>query len=570
MAGGLWQRLENRYALWQARRVRVATGFASQPEPRSIGHFARGRQLIAGNFQFSGQLVEAKGKSIWDVAAGSGTAFQAEVQGFGWLDDLAAVGDTAARKRAQDWTFQWIAAHGRSHAFGWTPDLTGRRLIRWVNHAFLLLQGQDRAGSQAYFRALTVQVAYLARQWKRAAPGLARFEALTGLIVAGLALQGVQGHASVAVTELARDCLREVDAEGGIATRNPEELLEVFTLLNWAEMALSEAGRGVPAELTAAIARIAPTLRALRHADGGLARFHGGGRGLEGRLDTALANAGVKAVPGPGLAMGFARLSAGRTTVITDAAPPAGGRAGLSAHASTLAFEMTSGRRPVVVNCGSGRPFGAEWELAGRATASHSTLALDGVSSSRIGRDGRDLVERAGVTQAQMAHDGAGHHLSVAHTGWSVTHGLMHGRVLTLDALGRRLTGTDTLESVTPGERKRLSQVLGSNPDGVGFALRFHLHPDVDASIDLGGTAVSLALKSGEIWVFRHDGRTKLSLEPSVHLEKGRLQPRPARQIVLSGHAGGFETRIGWTLAKAQDTPLAIRDLDRDDMPVPV
>ena len=28
------------------------------------------------------------------------------------------------------------------------------------------------------------------------------------------------------------------------------------------------------------------TLRALRHADGGLARFHGGGRGIDGRLDT--------------------------------------------------------------------------------------------------------------------------------------------------------------------------------------------------------------------------------------------------------------------------------------------
>ncbi len=574
MAGGLWQGLENRWALWRAGRVRAATGFASQPEPRSIGLYARGKQLTAGNFQFAGQLVEAKGQTIWQAAAGKGAAFQAEVQGFGWLDDLAAVGDGAARRRAQDWTFGWIAAQGRGFgrggAAGWTPDLAGRRVIRWVNHAFFLLQGQDKAGSAAYFRALTVQVAYLARMWKRAAPGLPRFEALTGLIVAGLALEGVQGQAAGAVVALARDCLREVDDEGGIATRNPEDLLEVFTLLNWAEMALSEAGRGVPPELTEAVARIAPTLRSLRHADGGLARFHGGGRGLEGRLDTALANAGVKAVPGAGLAMGFARLAAGRTTVIVDAAPPPGGRAGILAHASTLAFEMTSGRRPVVVNCGSGRPFGADWELAGRATASHSTLALEGASSSRIGRDGRDMAERAGVTQAQVAHDGGGHHLSVAQTGWSATHGLLHGRVLTLDTQGRRLTGTDTLEAVTPGERKRFRQLCEAHPEGVGFALRFHLHPDVDTSIDLGGTAVSLALKSGEIWVFRHDGRLKLSLEPSVYLEKGRLQPRPALQIVLSGLASAEETRIGWTLAKAQDTPLAIRDLDRDEMPVPV
>jgi len=69
---------------------------------------------------------------------------------------------------------------------------------------------------------------------------------------------------------------------------------------------------------------------------------------------------------------------------------------------------------------------------------------------------------------------------------------------------------------------------------------------------------------------FRHDGHAKLSLVPSVYLEKGRLKPRPARQIVLSTRATGFETQIGWTLAKAQDTPLAIRDLDREELPVPV
>ncbi len=549
--------------------MRAATGFASVPEPKSIGLFARGKQLVAGNFQYGGRLIEAKGASIWDVAAREG--FGAEAQGFGWLDDLAAVGDGAARKCAQDWTFQWIAAQGQGRGAGWTPDLTGRRVIRWVNHSVLLLQGQGRAAQEAYFRCLTTQVAYLARQGRKAAPGLPRFEALAGLVVAGLALEGIDaGPLAEGVAALARDCQREVDAEGGVATRNPEDLLEVFTLLIWAAMALVEAGRAVPDDMAAAIARIAPTLRALRHADGGLARFHGGARGAEGRLDMALAASGVRVGPLPALAMGYARFAAGRTTVLVDVAPPPGGRAGVGAHASTLAFELTSGRRALVVNCGSGRAFGPDWELAGRATASHSTVSLEGVSSSRIGREGRDLTERAGVTGPQMAQDGAGQHLSVSHTGWAVTHGLVHGRVLTLDASGRRLTGTDTLEAVTPGERKRLAQVMAARPEGVPFCLRFHLHPEVDARVDLGGTAVSLALKSGEIWVFRHDGRGKLGLEPSVYLEKGRLQPRPAQQIVLSGVAGAGDTRIGWTLAKAQDTPLAIRDLDREEMPVPV
>ena len=388
--------------------------------------------------------------------------------------------------------------------------------------------------------------------------------------MAGLALDGLHDLTGPALAALARDCRREVDAQGGIPTRSPEELLEVFTLINWSVLALREAGRDAPADITAALDRIAPTLRSLRHADGGLARFHGGGRGLEGRLDLALAQSGVRGGPRHGLAMGFARLSAGRSTVIVDCAPPPGGRAGRSAHASTLAFELTSGRRPVIVSCGSGAPFGDAWQRAGRATPSHSTLSLDGFSSSRFGKGGDEvLADRAPILGLQQADDAGGHHVSAAHGGWSATHGLTHGRVLTLDVQGRRLTGTDLLEARTPAERKCLAPLIGDGR-GIPFAIRFHLHPDVDAQVDMGGSAVSLALKSGEIWVFRHDGRAEMRLEPSVLLEKGRLAPRATKQIVLSALAEGFETRIGWTLAKAQDTPLAIRDLDREELPVPV
>ncbi len=246
-------------------------------------------------------------------------------------------------------------------------------------------------------------------------------------------------------------------------------------------------------------------------------------------------------------------------------------RGGRDAHASTLGFELTSGRRPLVVSCGSGRSFGAEWRQAGRATASHSTLALDGFSSSRLDAREQALADRANVTLFRQGDDATGVHLHLAHDGWVATHGLTHRRDLHLSANGRTLTGADTLIAEGHANNLRFERLLTRGGlTGVAFALRFHLHPDVDATLDMGGAAVSLVLKSSEIWVFRHDGHARLSLEPSVYLEAGRLKPRPSRQIVLSGRAIGIETRLGWTLAKAQDTPLAIRDLDRDDLPVPL
>lgn len=570
---------------WQARRsgfldrlharlsalARPATGFTSQPEPRTIGSFARGRQLTGGNFLFAGFLVEAPDTGLWDLPMPS-AAFEEELHGFTWLDDLAAVGDAAARQRAQAWTMDWIARHGRGRGPGWMPDLTGRRLIRWINHAIFLLNGQEKEGSDAYYRSLAQQTIFLSRRWKSAAPGLPRFEALTGLIYAGLALEGMTRHVAPAAKALAHECRSQIDAEGGIPTRNPEELLEVYTLLTWAAAALSDAGQIPPRDHLQAIERITPTLRALRHADGGLARFHGGGRGAEGRLDQALAVSGVRAQVNTGLSMGFARLSEGRSSVIVDATAPPSGPVSGNAHASTLAFELTSGRRPVIVSCGSGASFGAEWRRAGRATQSHSTLAIEGYSSSRLGvkrlsggRAGEFLVDVPHDLGLQQSAGPEGHSLTAWHDGYVSTHGLIHVRKLDLSFDGRALVGEDTLGAFSDAQQRRFEHALDrAKLQGIAYALRFHLHPDVDATLDMGGTAVSLALKSGEIWVFRHDGHAELRLEPSVYLETGRLKPRATKQISLSSRVLEGARQINWTLAKAQDTPLGVRDLVTD------
>ncbi len=561
----------NRYHARLSTFGRAATGFTSQPEPRTIGSFARGRQLTAGNYQFAGHLIESLETSIWDLDMPS-LAFEEKLHGFRWLDDMAAVGDGPAREKAQGWLFGWLDRYGKGKGIGWTPDLTGRRLIRWINHAFFVLSGQDSDASNAYFRSLGHQTTFLSKRWKSAEPGLARFEALTGLIYAGLALTGMEQHVKPAVKALAKECKDHIDQEGGIPTRNPEELLEVFTLLIWAASALSESGQTAHKDHLDAIERIAPTLRALRHSDGGLARFHGGGRGIEGRLDHALAASGVRAMVNTGLSMGYARISAGRTSVIVDASRPPTGAASSEAHASTLAFEVSSGRRPLIVNCGSGVTFGDEWRRAGRATPSHSTLGIDGYSSSRMGAgsvvaglEREWLVDTPSSVEMRQIADQEGIRFQAGHDGYHSTHGLTHMRRLDLSADGRALSGEDTLVAVSDDSKKRFDMLAGGKAHvGIPYTVRFHLHPDVDAELDMGGTAVSMVLKSGEIWVFRHNTGAELLLEPSVYLERNRLKPRATKQIILSARAMEYASRVSWRLSKAQDTPMSLRDLNRD------
>jgi uncharacterized heparinase superfamily protein len=575
-AGNLSQRYQRAMHRLQARRAgfyKPATGFVSQPEPRSIGSFAKGRQLAAGNIMLAGHLIEAPNAMLWDIDPPD-LMFAQDAHGFAWLDDLAAAGDMNARKLAQDWVFGWIERYDTGRGAGWLPDLTGRRLIRWIHHALFILQGRTPEESERFFRALGRQTIFLAKRWSATTHGLPRFEALTGLIYASLSLTGMEQYVQPATRALARECRSQIDKTGGIPTRNPEELLEVFTLLTWSATALKEAG-WTPAEShQKALRRMAPTLRTLRHSDGGLARFHGGGRGLDGRLDHALLQSGNRDMNSDGLAMGFARLSSGRTSIIVDAEIPPQARAAVNAHASTLAFEMTSGRRAVIVNCGSGDTFGEDWRSAGRTTPSHSSLYIEGQSSARLGRKlsyggivREVLVEGPKQVPIEMTHGLDAISFNGAHDGYVAKYGLTHVRELQLSLDGRELSGEDLLIAIEERHKKTFDRALEAGKlEGIYTQIKFHLHPEVDANLDLVGNAVSLALKSGEVWVFRHDGVAELSVEPSVYLERGRLQPRATKQIVLSRRVMEYGTRTRWSLAKAQDTALAVRDTLREEV----
>ena len=556
-----------------ATRTKAATAFVSSPEPRTIGSFAKGRQLVAGNYLFAGHLVTAPQTELWDVPVPD-ASFENEVHGFAWLDDLVALGDAKARAAASSWVWEWIARFGKGHGPGWTPDLTGRRLIRWINHALFLLRGKESRESVAFYRSLAHQTRFLSRRWQSAAPGLPRFEALTGLIYASLALEGLEDLAEPAIKALSKECTEQIDDEGGVPTRNPQELLDVFMLLTWAAAALSEAEKSVPAAVLEAIDLIAPALRTLRHADGSLARFHGGGRGTEGWLDHALSNSGIKTKSPDGLSMGYARLSAGRVSVIIDATPPPDGRANVNAHASTLAFEMTSGRRPMIVNCGSGVSFGAEWRRAGRATPSHSTLSLDGYSSARL-EDMDDVTKREALVDAprhvpiEIGRAPDGMRFQGGHDGYVLTHGLTHARTLEMTFDGRALAGEDMLLALEDPDRRRFDKAMDAvRLAGVPYDVRFHVHPEAEVRLDLGGTAVSITLKSGEVWVFRSEG-VPLRLEPSVYLETGRLKPRAAQQIVLSGRATDYVTRVRWSLSKPQESAIGVRDITQNELELP-
>lgn len=538
----------NRMLAKRARPNVMLEKFDHYPEPRSIGSFEVGQELLQGKFVFAGKMVEGSTQTIWSIPAPS-EGFTEEMHGFNWLDDLAAVGDKAARQLAQDWVRGWIRYYGDGNGPGWTSALTGQRVLRICAHAKFLFRGLEPDHKADIFTSIARQLNYLGKSWRREKGGQARLEALTGLIFAGVAFADRKHSLTQANKAIGAECARFIDENGAIKTRNPEELMEIFTLLTWVYRTLEDAKVKPDSRILTAIETIAPTMRSLRIGDGSLTRFHGGGRGREGRLDQVLSDSRVRGVRTGELAMGYDRMTAGRVTLLIDCASPPPFEVSQHGHASTLAFEMSSGRLPVVVNCGAGQKFGLEWERVCRATGAHNTIGLGATSSSNIAPEdfvSRTFGERLTDTPQHVIHSREqglhGNLLVISHDGYVKDFNVIHQRRITLSIDGREIQGVDAFFS----HEKR------ANENAKSFTAHFHLHPDVKAAMSKDGTKILMQLSNRETWEFTQNG-AKFSLEDSVYLDQRNLKPRATKQIVASGAKVEYAGQITWMFKRVQD-----------------
>jgi uncharacterized heparinase superfamily protein len=308
------------------------------------------------------------------------------------------------------------------------------------------------------------------------------------------------------------------------------------------QQALESASASTDPRLRGALDRMAPMLRFFRLGDGALGVFHGGGESDARTLEATLDSDDALGRPlGHAPYSGYQRLFAGRTLILFDAAPPAAGAFSTAAHASCLAFELSSGANRLIVNCGMAVGDDSAWTNALRSTAAHSTLMIDDTSSGTVLAAGAlarflgpRLVNGPLIVETRRSESPQGLTVEAHHDGYVAPFGAIHHRRLTLSPRGAMLTGTDRLIPAGPSRAR--------NAHKRPVAIRFHIHPDVRLSLAQGGGSVILKLPNGEGWRFRC--ANNLSVEESVYAGGGA--PRRAEQLVVTGEWHDEAAEFAW------------------------
>ena len=243
---------------------------------------------------------------------------------------------------------------------------------------------------------------------------------------------------------------------------------------------------------------------------------------------------------------GYQRIGAGKSVLQFDAAPPPLARHARDGCASTLAIEFSHGADRLFVNCGGAAFAGGQIPLrlaqGLRATAAHSTLAIDDFNSTAVlinGKLGNGVSQVEVDRRTMQGERGSGAtRIEASHNGYVARYGLTHRRILILRDDGTELRGEDLL---VPSGRK-------GKRGTIGVALRFHLGPHVELAQGEDGLGVTLALPDGSLWQFRSGG-IPLAIEDSLWSD-GQGRPVGIRQLVIPAKIPRSGESFSWLLKK--------------------
>ncbi|WP_338468609.1 heparinase II/III family protein [Novosphingobium sp. ZN18A2] len=474
--------------------------------------------------------------------------FERMVHGFTWLADLEACAPRQQCTQVAERVLgAWLSANPQpDRTPAWDVGNVGHRLMNWLVHAPLILSGDKQSRAKVLITMLAT-ARWLDRHVGKAQDRLGEVAGWCGIVAAGLLLEGGKARRLYGEMGLIRALGELVGDDGGVLSRSPLGQIEAIALLVRLRACYAAVRRDPPEQIDVMLSLLVPPLLAMLHGDGAVASWQGAGAVTAERIEALIAASGVRTRPlRDARQWGYQRVSAGKGVLIMDAAPPPLARHARCGCASTLAFEFSHGAQRIIVNCGgaafAGGMIPLRLEQGLRATAAHSTLAIDDFNSTAVlinGRLGSGVSEVELDRRTLAADSGPGAtRIEASHNGYVPRYGLTHRRILILRDDGSELRGEDLL---VPAGRK-------GKRGTIGVALRFHLAPHVEIAQGEDGQGVTLSLPDGSLWQFR-SGRDAISVEESLWAD-GRGRPHGTRQLVIAAKVPRSGETFSWLLKK--------------------
>ncbi len=509
------------------------------------------QDFYSGYYALGGITIETRGLRPFQIAT-ENDAWEKELYSFVWLRHFSANKDILSDSHARALVKEWIELKPEDTSkFNWEIETASKRLISLLCHSIVVLSNPDHEFHHQLMRSLGKHIKIIRRLIAHAPEGMPILYGHIALTYASICFSGNSSSLNTHRNKLAIELRKQILPDGGHISRNPAIITEILALLLPLKEGFNAIEIAPPNELISAIERLLPALRFFRHSDGTIARFNGvsvSGKDLITtllRYDESLGSPVLDANHS-----GYQRASLGKGNLIVDTGEPARGELSLDAHAGCLSFEFSSGLSSIIVNCGAPEISEDDTSQVWRTTNAHSTATLNDTSNCRFenpGTAGRpisgQLFSRDLKPEISRQDTSSSTTIIAAHNSYVREFGIRHQRTLTLDTNGDRLFAQEWFSGPNKGDMRYTTK------DKV--ALRFHLHPDIKASLSANSETCLLETREGEQWRFDCPG-FEIELTESIFFAT-LPAPKSTWQIVV--HTKAYDKpEMNWALQKIQAT----------------
>ncbi|MCB1440045.1 MAG: heparinase II/III family protein [Nitratireductor sp.] len=516
---------------------------------------ATAMDIYSGRYFLAGRMVDLDGRDPFREK-GVPLQWQRELHAFQWLRHLDAASTGMATNNAKALIRDWMASHGKpSGSIAWNEEIAAKRLISWICHSVPVIESADPVFYRNWLKSIGLHIRFLKLSANDAANGMPRLTARIALAYAQICVDRQDIYLRRAGKNLCDELNRQILPDGSHITRNPANILNILALLLPLREAYARFGHAPGQEMVSAIDRMMVAMKFYRLGDGSFARFNGVGPMQSDLVSTLLRyDDSLGTPPQSATDSGYQRMMLGDTIIIADTGKPPTGVLSERASAGTLSFEFSSGTCPVMVNCGMPAKEDSELLRTARATAAHNTATINNTSSSRFysgTRFVRFLRDRivsgpSRVICRRSGQDDSSTQFDASHDGYLKPFGVIHSRMLRLEADGNVIKGIDrfTAKGGKPVAKKRPVQ----------FAIRFHLHPSVSAGKGSNPNTIILMCGKGITWrLVCIDAIPQI--EDSIFIASVN-GPRRTKQIVIEGDSRDTP-EVRWIIQRDTTTSAA-------------
>ena len=443
----------------------------------------------------------------------------------------------SSKKNTQKIIYDWIKKNFRYNSKSWEFDITSKRIIAWLSSHNLTIEESGKDYQDQFNMMIQKQTNHLINEINSSKNLDSRMIGCAAIILVGLCYRDEKNYLVYGLNLLKKISKFALDNQGFPKSRNIKQLifyLKYFILIReW----FKETQIDVPEQINETIYYLGQGYAFIWQNIKFDVLMNGNNLSNNIEFDQYLKRIGYKFKNENKEFGGYAVLHNKKISLVMDVGPPPISKLSSNYQSGALSFEICSGGKKLISNCGYYNNINSKLIELSKSTATHSTLIIDDNSSCQYKKiNNKDYLinNNFRILKKSIIFEKNYWKINAAHDGYQKKYDTIHEREIEFYPEQLKFVGIDKI-------------LNKKNNFNIKFEVRFHLEPNVKLMKTQDNKTILIELED-DGWKFTCDNYD-INIESGLYFgnQNSYIQNQ---NIFVSGITNKQNENITWQLIK--------------------